>query len=174
VKGEDHSDGDLTVFSLSSPRSEPEAGAIHASSLATLHHLRPSQCFLLCDAGGGTVDSGVYKLMGQLSELEIAEMCVRSGANTGSLFVDLKFEELLRRMCVALFSLPLPFPSSPATGIDGCNERPTDSRITLFTSNRLRWRRSFMPLLRATSSLTTARSRTTVRLFSLFSLSFQS
>ncbi|GAA6044092.1 hypothetical protein JCM8097_000207 [Rhodosporidiobolus ruineniae] len=77
---------------------EPEAGAIHASSLATLHHLRPSQCFLLCDAGGGTVDSGVYKLMGQLSELEIAEMCVRSGANTGSLFVDLKFEELLRRI----------------------------------------------------------------------------
>lgn len=40
----------------------------------------------------------MYKLMGQLSELEIAEMCVRSGANTGSLFVDLKFEELLRRM----------------------------------------------------------------------------
>ncbi|BGP19763.1 hypothetical protein JCM10213_003609 [Rhodosporidiobolus nylandii] len=77
---------------------EPEAGAIHASTLATLHHLRPSQCFLLCDAGGGTVDSGVYKLMGQLSELEIAEMCVRSGANTGSLFVDLKFEELLRRI----------------------------------------------------------------------------
>ncbi|BGP03164.1 protein of heat shock protein Hsp70 family [Rhodotorula toruloides] len=77
---------------------EPEAGAIHASTLATLHHLRPSQCFLLCDAGGGTVDTGVYKLMGQLSELEIAEMCVRSGANTGSLFVDLKFEELLRRI----------------------------------------------------------------------------
>lgn len=79
-------------------RSEPEAGAIHASTLATLHHLRPSQSFLLCDAGGGTVDTAVYKLMGQLSELEIAEMCVRSGANTGSLFVDLKFEELLRRM----------------------------------------------------------------------------
>ncbi|BGP43161.1 hypothetical protein JCM10449v2_007185 [Rhodotorula kratochvilovae] len=77
---------------------EPEAGAIHASTLATLHHLRPSQSFLLCDAGGGTVDTAVYKLMGQLSELEIAEMCVRSGANTGSLFVDLKFEELLRRI----------------------------------------------------------------------------
>ena len=78
--------------------SEPEAGAIHASTLSTLHHLRPSMSFLLCDAGGGTVDTAVYKLMGQLSELEIAEMCVRSGSNTGSLFVDLKFEELLRRM----------------------------------------------------------------------------
>ncbi|GAA5992968.1 hypothetical protein JCM5350_003063 [Sporobolomyces pararoseus] len=77
---------------------EPEAGAIHASTLSTLHHLRPSMSFLLCDAGGGTVDTAVYKLMGQLSELEIAEMCVRSGSNTGSLFVDLKFEELLRRI----------------------------------------------------------------------------
>ncbi|KAK4046961.1 hypothetical protein OIO90_006379 [Microbotryomycetes sp. JL221] len=77
---------------------EPEAGAIHASTLATLHHLRPSQSFLLCDAGGGTVDTAVYKLMGQLSQLEIAEMCVRSGANAGSLFVDLKFEELIRKL----------------------------------------------------------------------------
>ncbi|KAM0786234.1 hypothetical protein ACM66B_007035 [Microbotryomycetes sp. NB124-2] len=77
---------------------EPEAGAIHASTLATLHHLRPSQSFLLCDAGGGTVDTAVYKLMGQLSQLEIAEMCVRSGANAGSLFVDLKFEELIRKI----------------------------------------------------------------------------
>ncbi|ORY76553.1 hypothetical protein BCR35DRAFT_120949 [Leucosporidium creatinivorum] len=77
---------------------EPEAGAIHASTLSTLHHLRPSQSFLLCDAGGGTVDTAVYKLMGQLSELEIAEMCVRSGATSGSLFIDLKFEELLRRI----------------------------------------------------------------------------
>lgn len=89
---------DQEPHSLPFACSEPEAGAIHASTLATLHHLRPSQSFLLCDAGGGTVDTAVYKLMGQLSELEIAEMCVRSGANTGSLFVDLKFEELLRRM----------------------------------------------------------------------------
>lgn len=81
---------------------EPEAGAIHASTLSTLHHLRPSQTFLICDAGGGTVDTAVYKLMGQLSQLEIAEMCVRSGANAGSLFIDLKFEELVRRMYVPL------------------------------------------------------------------------
>lgn len=89
------------IFSVTdspSSQSEPEAGAIHASTLSTLHHLRPSQSFLLCDAGGGTVDTAVYKLMGQLSELEIAEMCVRSGATSGSLFIDLKFEELLRRM----------------------------------------------------------------------------
>lgn len=78
--------------------SEPEAAAIHASTLSSLHRLRPSQSFIICDAGGGTVDTAVYRLMGQLSELEIAELCVRSGSNCGSLFVDLRFEELLRRL----------------------------------------------------------------------------
>lgn len=78
--------------------SEPEAAAIHASTLSTLHNLRPSQSFIICDAGGGTVDTAVYRLIGQLSELEIAELCVRSGSNSGSLFVDLRFEELLRNL----------------------------------------------------------------------------
>ncbi|KAK4692622.1 hypothetical protein P7C70_g9089, partial [Phenoliferia sp. Uapishka_3] len=77
---------------------EPEAAAIHASTLSTLHNLSPSQTFIICDAGGGTVDTAVYQLIGQLSQLEIAEMCVRSGSNSGSLFVDLKFEELIRDM----------------------------------------------------------------------------
>ncbi|KAM0747949.1 actin-like ATPase domain-containing protein [Meredithblackwellia eburnea MCA 4105] len=75
---------------------EPEAAAIHASSISSLHNLQPSQTFIICDAGGGTVDTAVYQLIGQLSSLEIAEMAVRTGSNSGSLFVDLKFEELLR------------------------------------------------------------------------------
>lgn len=85
--------------------SEPEAAAIHASTLSSLHRLEPQQSFIICDAGGGTVDSAVYKLIGSLSALEIAELCVRSGATCGSLFVDIKFEELLRRLCVDVFVL---------------------------------------------------------------------
>lgn len=77
---------------------EPEAAAIHASTLSTLHNLKPMETFIICDAGGGTVDTAVYKMMGKLSELEIAEICVRSGSNCGSLFVDLRFEELLRSL----------------------------------------------------------------------------
>ncbi|GAA5969837.1 hypothetical protein JCM3765_004591 [Sporobolomyces pararoseus] len=77
---------------------EPEAAAIHASTHATLHNLRPSMSFLLCDAGGGTVDTAVYKLIGQLSALEIAEMCSRTGANCGSLFLDLRFEALVKSL----------------------------------------------------------------------------
>ncbi|GAA5841891.1 hypothetical protein JCM3766R1_002529 [Sporobolomyces carnicolor] len=77
---------------------EPEAAAIHASTLASLHNLRPSMTFLLCDAGGGTVDTAVYKLIGQLSALEIAETCSRTGSNCGSLFLDLRFEALVKSL----------------------------------------------------------------------------
>jgi hypothetical protein len=54
--------------------------------------------FLLCDAGGGTVDTAVYKLLGQLSALEIAELCSRTGSNCGSLFLDLRFEALVKSL----------------------------------------------------------------------------
>ena len=31
-----------------------------------------------------------------MTELEIAEMCARSGANCGSIFLDLRFRELVK------------------------------------------------------------------------------
>ena len=78
--------------------SEPEAAAIHASTLSSLR-LRPSNTFIICDAGGGTVDTAAYKVLGKLSQLEIAETCSRMGANNcGSLFLDLRFEALVREM----------------------------------------------------------------------------
>ena len=40
----------------------------------------------------------VYQILGQLANLEIAEMCVCSGANCGSLFLDLRFRELVRTL----------------------------------------------------------------------------
>lgn len=40
---------------------EPEAAAVHCAHLTDLHHLKPSQTFIVCDAGGGTVDLAVYK-----------------------------------------------------------------------------------------------------------------
>lgn len=41
---------------------EPEAAAVHCAHLTDLHHLQPSQNFIVCDAGGGTVDLAVYKV----------------------------------------------------------------------------------------------------------------
>ena len=45
-------------------------------------------------------DLAVYQILGQLATLEIAEMCARSGANCGSLFLDLRFRELVRTILV--------------------------------------------------------------------------
>ncbi|KAG7087569.1 hypothetical protein E1B28_013524 [Marasmius oreades] len=77
---------------------EPEAAAVHCAHLTDLHHLKPSQNFVVCDAGGGTVDLAVYKIIGQMTHLEIAEIAARSGANCGSLFLDLRFRELVRTL----------------------------------------------------------------------------
>jgi molecular chaperone DnaK (HSP70) len=41
---------------------EPEAAAVHCAHLTDLHRLKPSQNFVVCDAGGGTVDLAVYKV----------------------------------------------------------------------------------------------------------------
>lgn len=75
---------------------EPEAAAIHASTLASLHRLKPSQTFIIADCGGGTVDVATYKLLGSMGQLEIAEMATREGASCGSLFLDVRFEQLVR------------------------------------------------------------------------------
>jgi hypothetical protein len=97
---------------------EPEAAAVHCAHLTDLHKLKPSQNFMICDAGGGTVvcanvvtnsfygldtmcfhqDLAIYKILGQMANLEIAEMCARSGANCGSLFLDLRFRELVKTL----------------------------------------------------------------------------
>ncbi|KIY62877.1 actin-like ATPase domain-containing protein [Cylindrobasidium torrendii FP15055 ss-10] len=77
---------------------EPEAAAVHCAHLTDLHRLRPSQNFIVCDAGGGTVDLAVYKIIGNMAHLEIAEIAARSGANCGSLFLDLRFRELVKTL----------------------------------------------------------------------------
>ena len=41
---------------------EPEAAAVHCARLTDLHRLKPSQNFIVADAGGGTVDLAAYKV----------------------------------------------------------------------------------------------------------------
>ncbi|THH28180.1 hypothetical protein EUX98_g6007 [Antrodiella citrinella] len=81
-------------------RMEPEAAAVHCAYLTDLHKLKASQTFMVVDGGGGTVDLAAYKVIGVLQNLEIAEMCARSGANCGSLFLDLRFRELIKTLLV--------------------------------------------------------------------------
>ena len=81
---------------------EPEAAAVHAAELAELRALRAGQNFLICDAGGGTVDLSVYRLIGErVGDLQLAELSARSGANIGSVFLDIKFRELVQMLLSA-------------------------------------------------------------------------
>ncbi|KAJ7145829.1 hypothetical protein C8R44DRAFT_972814 [Mycena epipterygia] len=79
---------------------EPEAAAVHCAHLTDLYKLLPAQNFIVCDAGGGTVDLAVYKIIGDPAHLEIAEIAARSGANCGSLFLDLRFRALVEALLV--------------------------------------------------------------------------
>ena len=49
---------------------EPEAAAVHCAQLNDLHHLKPSQNFIVCDAGGGTVDLAIYKVCASFSRVD--------------------------------------------------------------------------------------------------------
>lgn len=54
---------------------EPEAAAVHCAQLGDLHHLKPSQNFIICDAGGGTVDLATYKVRDYLDNSKHSLRC---------------------------------------------------------------------------------------------------
>ncbi|KAF9511536.1 hypothetical protein BS47DRAFT_1298749 [Hydnum rufescens UP504] len=72
---------------------ETEASAIHSVALA---RFLPNQKFVICDAGGGTIDIATYDIPRALGMPEIAEVPLRSGSYCGSLFLDVHFRELVR------------------------------------------------------------------------------
>jgi hypothetical protein len=140
---------------------EPEAAAVHCAHLTDLHRLRPSQNFVVCDAGGGTVDLAVYKvkvpsktesmvltifqIIGQTTDLEIAEIAARSGANCGSLFLDLRFRELVKTVRRLVPSI------SPSSNCLSC------WRITLHTWIPLPWPISVSNYIRKDSRVLTSK-----------------
>ncbi|KAF9505411.1 hypothetical protein BS47DRAFT_1400430 [Hydnum rufescens UP504] len=71
---------------------EPEAAAVHCA-LWNNSSLRVNQVFMVCDAGGGTIDTAIYKFLGSFHE--IAELCASSGSSCGSHFLDLAFRNYL-------------------------------------------------------------------------------
>ncbi|KAF3159971.1 hypothetical protein TWF225_010688 [Orbilia oligospora] len=86
--------------------SEPEAAAVYAiselyqrdnSRRNNPNMLNIGDTFVLCDAGGGTVDLISYRV-GQLQpSLGLSEVAVGSGAKCGSTFVDRNLLKLVRR-----------------------------------------------------------------------------
>lgn len=75
--------------------SEPEAAAVY--TLKTIqpngHHVGDN--FVVCDAGGGTVDLIAYKVT-QLYPLRVEESAVGTGGLCGSAFLNYRFEDHVR------------------------------------------------------------------------------
>ncbi|KAF9511526.1 hypothetical protein BS47DRAFT_1346691 [Hydnum rufescens UP504] len=76
--------------------SEPEAGAVHCVLWKDLG-LKPNQSFMVCDAGGGTIDTAIYQIFREWNVTQIAERCASSGASCGSHFLDINFRAYLEQ-----------------------------------------------------------------------------
>jgi hypothetical protein len=75
--------------------SEPEAAAVYTLQDIQPNRLRVGDNFVVCDAGGGTVDLISYEIK-QTRPLRIEESAEGSGACCGAAMLNAKFEELIR------------------------------------------------------------------------------
>ena len=75
--------------------SEPEAAAVYALDVMDPHVNEIGDTFVLCDAGGGTVDLISYSVIALKPGLKITEATPGTGLLCGSTFLNRKFEEFL-------------------------------------------------------------------------------
>ncbi|KAL2117286.1 hypothetical protein VTJ04DRAFT_9454 [Mycothermus thermophilus] len=76
--------------------SEPEAAAIYALHGLDPHGLEVGDSFVICDAGGGTVDLISYTITKLKPVLEVQEATPGSGALCGSTFLNMRFAKFLK------------------------------------------------------------------------------
>ena len=76
--------------------SEPEAAALYALDAMDPHNLHIGDTFVLCDAGGGTVDLISYRISELKPVLKLEEAAPGSGSLCGSTFLNRIFEKFLR------------------------------------------------------------------------------
>ncbi|KAL8945799.1 MAG: hypothetical protein Q9222_007710 [Ikaeria aurantiellina] len=79
--------------------SEPEAAAMYALDALDPHDIKIGDTFVLCDAGGGTVDLISYKVLALRPVLRIKEAAPGSGALCGSTFLNRIFYHFLKNKC---------------------------------------------------------------------------
>ncbi|KAL7269991.1 hypothetical protein RUND412_007313 [Rhizina undulata] len=76
---------------------EPEAAAAYSIEELPKDSLKEGDTFVICDAGGGTVDLVSYSI-DNISPLEVSEVVGGTGDLCGSVFVNQKFEEHVREL----------------------------------------------------------------------------
>lgn len=75
--------------------SEPEAAAIYALHAMDPHSIQVGDTFVLCDAGGGTVDLISYTVTELKPILKVTEAAMGSGRLCGSTFLNRIFQKFL-------------------------------------------------------------------------------
>lgn len=75
--------------------SEPEAAALYCKRACKQYDLEDGDRFLICDAGGGTVDLIVYDIHLSSQGQRLSEVTKGHGASCGSMFIDMNFRSLL-------------------------------------------------------------------------------
>ena len=75
--------------------SEPEAAALYALNALDPHGIKIGETFMICDAGGGTVDLITYKVVGLKPTLKLAEASPGSGALCGASYLNRGFQAYL-------------------------------------------------------------------------------
>lgn len=75
--------------------SEPEAAAIYSLHCLHPHGLNVGDSFVLCDAGGGTVDLISYTITDLYPMLKVKEAAAGTGGLCGSTFLNRRFGEYL-------------------------------------------------------------------------------
>ena len=76
--------------------SEPEAAAIYSLYAMDPRGLEVGDTFVVCDAGGGTVDLITYRVSALKPILRLTEASIGSGLLCGSSFLNRKFEKFLK------------------------------------------------------------------------------
>ncbi|KAF9208192.1 hypothetical protein BGZ49_009509 [Haplosporangium sp. Z 27] len=77
--------------------SEPEAAAMYCERKCEQFNLRHGDRFMICDAGGGTVDLIVFQVDYSSGARKLIEVTRGSGASCGSGFLDENFTMLMRQ-----------------------------------------------------------------------------
>ncbi|KAF9435690.1 hypothetical protein BGZ76_005735 [Entomortierella beljakovae] len=75
--------------------SEPEAAALYCEKKCDQYNLKHGDRFMICDAGGGTVDLIVYEINSSTDGRQLSEVTKGHGASCGSMFIDLNLGNLL-------------------------------------------------------------------------------
>jgi len=99
--------------------SEPEAAAIYALHGLDPHGLAVGESFILCDAGGGTVDLISYTITSLYPMLKVKEAASGTGGLCGSTFLNRRFGEFL---------------SNKLDGVDGWDEELLAEAMEKFDS----------------------------------------